>query len=181
MCSILNGVWPILRKKPTSLAVYELAEGISFHYVVQLFGNKDYGKPNSNTSISTYWGLREVLAADKTCRRDISPTVFRCSEPTTITERFGPARRRRLTGAKPPWLPISHSQAIVDTFVSICLQRSWCVLPLKPPVTWWDKKAMIIGPRLPSNPPRQCNFRNQVKSNGSQKSDRSKARESGSF
>lgn len=57
MYPILNGVWPILRKKNTSLAVYELAEGIIFHKVVQLFGNKEYGKYVNKYLLRTTGGL----------------------------------------------------------------------------------------------------------------------------
>lgn len=63
---------------------------------------------------STYWGPQEVLGGHRTCRRDISPLVFHCSEPTaTTTNRPGAASRGRLSGDKPAWLPMSHSQLLM--------------------------------------------------------------------
>lgn len=77
-------------------------------------------------TVHTYWGPREISGVDRTCLRDISPTVSRRSDPTTTTttthRRAAATCRRRLSGAKPPWLLMSHSQA--DMFPSpgfVCL------------------------------------------------------------
>lgn len=66
------------------------------------------------TAKSTYWGPQEVLGSHRTCRRDISPLVFHCSKPTATTTNWpGAASRGRLSGDKPAWLPMSHSQLLM--------------------------------------------------------------------
>lgn len=109
VCLNLARVWPILYVSPPWCRRVSVNVWLRNSLPVLPSVNR------IKTVKSTYWGPQEVLGGHRTCRRDIAPLVFHCSEPTaaTTTNRPGAASRGRLSGDKPAWLPMSHSQLLM--------------------------------------------------------------------